>query len=34
MAELSNLGFQDLVAALNAGPGPDVSLAQWGIYTP
>lgn len=26
--------FQDLVATLNAAPGPDVSLSQWGIYTP
>ena len=26
--------FQDLVTTLNADPGPDVSLSQWGIYTP
>jgi Ca2+-binding RTX toxin-like protein len=32
--DIAGTYFQDLVAALNAGPGPDVSLAQWGIYTP
>jgi Ca2+-binding RTX toxin-like protein len=32
--DIDSTYFQDLVATLNADPGPDVSLSQWGIYTP
>ncbi len=32
--DIDSTYFQDLTATLNADPGPDVSLSQWGIYTP